>query len=72
MEVALNLMTAELSVEVGKEVRLTDMGSALDPKGRGNSLAPGITDSKWLGSTPGPVGTPTRGTGHRENDTVSG
>lgn len=65
MEVALSLTTAELTAEAGRGAKPTDMASAPDPKARASSPAPGTTASRWWESTPGPAGTPMRGTGRR-------
>lgn len=70
MEVALSLTTAELIAEGGREAKPTAMASAPDPKARASSPVPGTTASRWWESTPGPVETPTRGTGRRESVTV--
>lgn len=70
MEVALSLMTVELTAEAGRGAKPTAMASAPDPKDRASSRAPGTTASRWWESTPGPAGTPTRDTGRRGSVTV--
>lgn len=55
----------ELIAEAGRGAKLTAMASALGPKARESSPAPGTMVLKWWESTPGPAGTPSRATGRR-------
>lgn len=58
------------TAEGGRRARRTVTGSALDPKARASTAAPGPMGLNCWVSTLGPAGTPTRAPGLRARDTV--